>query len=86
MGYCLGISDVCPIRFGLYFSRFLNQERMALNKLPDIDIDFVSHTREGESASACKPDGKRAAAQPRSEIKEAHRAGRRRPLLQNFRA
>jgi len=38
--YCLGISDVCPVRFGLYFRRFLNQERMALNKLPDIDIDF----------------------------------------------
>jgi len=39
--YCLGISSVCPIRFGLYFRRFLNQERMALNKLPDIDIDFA---------------------------------------------
>ena len=38
--YCLGISDVCPIRFDLYFRRFLNKERMALNKLPDIDIDF----------------------------------------------
>jgi DNA-directed DNA polymerase III PolC len=39
--YCLGISSVCPIRFGLYFRRFLNKERMALNKLPDIDIDFA---------------------------------------------
>jgi len=38
--YCLGISDVCPIRFGLYFRRFLNKERMALHKLPDIDVDF----------------------------------------------
>lgn len=38
--YCLGISGVCPIRFELYFRRFLNRERMALNKLPDIDIDF----------------------------------------------
>ena len=27
--YCLGISDVCPIRFDLYFRRFLNKERMA---------------------------------------------------------
>ena len=38
--YCLGISSVCPVRFDLYFRRFLNRERMALNKLPDIDIDF----------------------------------------------
>ena len=38
--YCLGISGVCPIRFDLYFRRFLNKERMALNKLPDIDVDF----------------------------------------------
>ena len=38
--YCLGISGVCPIRFDLYFKRFLNKERMALHKLPDIDIDF----------------------------------------------
>ncbi len=45
--YCLGISDVCPVRFGLYFRRFLNQERMALNKLPDIDIDFP-HDRKDD--------------------------------------
>ena len=38
--YCLRISDVCPIRFDLYFRRFLNVERMSMNKLPDIDIDF----------------------------------------------
>lgn len=45
--YCLGISDVCPIRFRLYFRRFLNQERMALNKLPDIDVDFP-HDRKDD--------------------------------------
>ncbi|HEV2695002.1 MAG TPA: DNA polymerase III subunit alpha [Verrucomicrobiae bacterium] len=45
--YCLGISGVCPIRFGLYFRRFLNEERMALNKLPDIDIDFP-HDRKDD--------------------------------------
>ncbi|MGV3772371.1 MAG: DNA polymerase III subunit alpha, partial [Verrucomicrobiales bacterium] len=45
--YCLGISDVCPIRFDLYFKRFLNPERMALNKLPDIDIDFP-HDRKDD--------------------------------------
>ena len=45
--YCLGISDVCPIRFGLYFRRFLNRERMALHKLPDIDVDFP-HDRKDD--------------------------------------
>jgi error-prone DNA polymerase len=45
--YCLGISDVCPIRFELYFRRFLNRDRMVLNKLPDIDIDFA-HDRKDD--------------------------------------
>jgi DNA-directed DNA polymerase III PolC len=45
--YCLGISNVCPIRFGLDFRRFLNRDRMQLNKLPDIDIDFP-HDRKDE--------------------------------------
>jgi DNA polymerase III alpha subunit/nucleotidyltransferase/DNA polymerase involved in DNA repair len=45
--YCLGISDVCPIRFDLYFRRFLNKERMKLNKLPDIDVDFP-HDRKDD--------------------------------------
>jgi len=45
--YCLGISGVCPVRFDLYFRRFLNKERMALKKLPDIDIDFP-HDRKDD--------------------------------------
>jgi DNA-directed DNA polymerase III PolC len=45
--YCLEISGVCPIRFDLYFRRFLNKDRMALNKLPDIDIDFP-HDRKDD--------------------------------------
>src|SRR5437879_13234154 len=45
--YCLEISGVCPIRFDLYFRRFLNKERMALNKLPDIDVDFP-HDRKDD--------------------------------------
>jgi len=44
--YCLGISGVCPIRFDLYFRRFLNKERMALHKLPDIDIDFAHDAKD----------------------------------------
>lgn len=45
--YCLGISDVCPVRFELYFQRFLNPERMKMHKLPDIDLDFP-HDRKDE--------------------------------------
>jgi DNA-directed DNA polymerase III PolC len=45
--YCLGISDVCPVRFDLYFRRFLNKDRMALSKLPDIDLDFP-HDRKDD--------------------------------------
>jgi DNA-directed DNA polymerase III PolC len=45
--YCLRISDVCPIRFELYFKRFLNKDRMALHKLPDIDVDFP-HDRKDD--------------------------------------
>jgi DNA polymerase-3 subunit alpha len=45
--YCLGISGVCPIRFELYFRRFLNKDRMALHKLPDIDLDFP-HDRKDD--------------------------------------
>jgi len=45
--YCLGISEVCPIRFDLYFRRFLNKERLALHKLPDIDVDFP-HDRKDD--------------------------------------
>lgn len=37
---CLEISSVDPIRFGLYFKRFLNKQRMSQAKLPDIDLDF----------------------------------------------
>ncbi len=44
--YCLGISDVCPIRFDLYFRRFLNRERMQFNKLPDIDLDFAHDQKD----------------------------------------
>jgi len=44
--YCLGISNVCPVRFGLYFRRFLNLERMQMHKLPDIDVDFPHDRRD----------------------------------------
>lgn len=41
--YALGISNVCPIRYNLYFERFLNPERSAP---PDIDLDFSWKERD----------------------------------------
>lgn len=40
--YCLGITDMCPIRYGLLFERFLNPGRKSM---PDIDIDFCKDRR-----------------------------------------
>jgi len=42
VSYCLGITDVDPIRYGLFFERFLNPERVSM---PDIDIDFCVDRR-----------------------------------------
>ena len=44
--HCLGISGVCPVRFELYFRRFLNRDRMKSQKLPDIDLDFPHDRRD----------------------------------------
>jgi DNA polymerase-3 subunit alpha len=42
--YCLGVSRVCPLRWGLYFERFLNEQR---GDCPDIDVDICG-ARRGE--------------------------------------
>ena len=60
--YCLGISDVCPICFDLYFKRFLNPDRMALSKLPDIDVDFAHDEREWVVRRIFEKHGEHAAA------------------------
>jgi DNA polymerase III subunit alpha len=41
--YCLGISRVCPLRWKLYFERFLNEQR---GDCPDIDIDICGARRD----------------------------------------
>lgn len=40
--YAMGITDICPLRFGLLFERFLNPERVSP---PDVDIDFCQSRR-----------------------------------------
>ena len=37
VSYCLSITDLDPIKYSLYFERFLNPERVTM---PDIDMDF----------------------------------------------
>lgn len=41
--FCLGITDVNPLQYGLIFERFLNPARVSL---PDIDIDFCMRRRD----------------------------------------
>lgn len=43
VSYCLGITDVDPIKYNLLFERFLNPERVTM---PDIDTDFPDTRRE----------------------------------------
>ena len=43
IAYCLGITELNPMEYGLFFERFLNPERISM---PDIDIDFEDNGRE----------------------------------------
>jgi DNA polymerase-3 subunit alpha len=42
VSYCLGITEINPLDYGLLFERFLNVERMST---PDLDIDFCQENR-----------------------------------------
>ncbi len=43
IAYCLGITDIDPIKYDLIFERFLNPERISM---PDIDVDFCKKGRD----------------------------------------
>ncbi len=43
VAYCLNITNVDPIRYGLIFERFLNPERISM---PDMDVDFADDRRD----------------------------------------
>ncbi|MDR2122341.1 MAG: DNA polymerase III subunit alpha [Flavobacteriaceae bacterium] len=43
VAYCIGITNIDPIKYDLLFERFLNPDRVSL---PDIDIDFDDRGRE----------------------------------------
>jgi len=75
VAYCLLITNVCPVKYNLYFERFLNPER---KDPPDIDIDFSWDERDevigdvlrdfkGHAAMVCN----HVFFQPRMAIREA---------------
>ncbi len=41
--YCLGLTEVDPVKYNFYFTRFLNRSR---SSLPDVDIDFSWKERD----------------------------------------
>lgn len=78
VAYCLDITNVCPIKYNLYFERFLNPGR---SDPPDIDIDFSWDERDavlddvlqdyvGHAAMVCN----HVFFQPRMAIRETAKA------------
>ncbi|HOJ38976.1 MAG TPA: DNA polymerase III subunit alpha, partial [bacterium] len=43
VAYLLGITEINPLQYDLFFERFLNPDRITL---PDIDVDFCDYRRE----------------------------------------
>ena len=43
IAYCLRITELDPLKYGLLFERFLNPERISM---PDIDVDFADNRRD----------------------------------------
>ncbi|MBR9980931.1 MAG: DNA polymerase III subunit alpha, partial [Desulfatitalea sp.] len=74
VAYCLGITNVCPVKHNLYFGRFLNPGRQ---DPPDIDVDFAWDERDGVIQGVLDQFGVRAAMvsshilfQPRMAVRE----------------
>jgi DNA polymerase-3 subunit alpha len=78
VSYCLGITDVDPLAYGLLFERFLNAERRSM---PDIDIDFSVKGRDHVIQYVADKYGREAVAQivtfgrmfPRAATRDAAR-------------
>src|SRR6185436_3357141 len=43
VAYCVGITNIDPVKYNLLFERFLNPERITM---PDIDTDFDDEGRQ----------------------------------------
>jgi DNA polymerase-3 subunit alpha len=60
VAYCLGITNVDPVKYDLLFERFLNPERVSM---PDVDIDFDDIGRDRVIEYVAKKYGERRIAQ-----------------------
>ncbi len=74
VAYCLGITNVCPVKHNLYFGRFLNPGR---KDPPDIDVDFAWDERDAVLQHVLQERGAHAAMvsshilfQPRMAVRE----------------
>ena len=77
--YCLKITDLDPLKFNLFFERFLNPDRISM---PDIDTDFCVERRDEVIAYVTEKYGKDRVAQivtfgtmaARAAVRDAGRA------------
>ena len=77
--YCLGVTDVDPLEYGLVFERFLNLER---KEMPDIDMDFEDDRRDEVIQHVLRKYGRDHVAQiitfgtlgPRAAVRDVGRA------------
>ncbi len=74
VAYCMGITNVCPVKHNLFFGRFLNPGRQ---DPPDIDVDFAWDERDEVIGSVLDQFGAHAAMvsshilfQPRMAVRE----------------
>jgi len=85
--YCVGITDVDPLEYGLTFERFLNPERLSM---PDIDMDFEDHRRQDVIDYVVKKYGRDHVAQivtfgtlaARAAIRDCGRAMNKMPMAE----
>jgi DNA polymerase-3 subunit alpha len=79
VSYCLRITDLDPLKFNLFFERFLNPDRISM---PDIDTDFCVERRDEVIAYVTEKYGKDRVAQivtfgtmaARAAVRDAGRA------------
>ena len=79
VSYCLHITDLDPLKFDLFFERFLNPDRISM---PDIDTDFCVERRDEVIAYVTEKYGKDRVAQivtfgtmaARAAVRDAGRA------------
>ncbi len=60
VSYLLGITQIEPMKYGLFFERFLNPDRIGM---PDIDIDFCAEGRSKIIDYVVKKYGRKSVAQ-----------------------